>query len=149
MRDRSVWARLLGVEKTVVERVEMTGQAAGLSGDGQLLVVAHVRPGKRSGSRCGICGRRCGGYDRGEGRRRWRALDLGRVRAELEAAAPRVTCPAHGVTVVAVPWARHGAGHTRYFDDTAAWLACVTSRTTITTLMRISRCARSGWTRTR
>ena len=34
--------------------------------------------------------------------------------------------------------ARHGTGHTRYFDDTAAWLACVTSRTTITTLMRIS-----------
>ena len=26
----------------------------------------------------------------------------------------------------------------RYFDDTAAWLACVTSRTTITQLMRIS-----------
>lgn len=149
MRDRSVWARLPGVENTVVERVELTGLAAGLAGDGQLLVVAHVRSGKRSRSRCGICGRRCGGYDRGEGRRRWRALDLGRVRAELEAAAPRVTCPAHGVTVVAVPWARHGAGHTRYFDDTAAWLACVTSRTTITTLMRISRCARSGWTRTR
>jgi len=34
--------------------------------------------------------------------------------------------------------ARHGTGHTRYFDDTAAWLACVTSRTTITQLMRIS-----------
>ena len=95
MRDRSVWARLPGVENTVVERVELTGLAAGLAGDGQLLVVAHVRSGKRSRSGCGICGRRCGGYDRGEGRRRWRALDLGPVRAQLEAAAPRVTCPEH------------------------------------------------------
>jgi transposase len=139
VRNRSVWARLLGVENTVVERVEIAGQEEGpAGGGGELLAVAHVRPRKRFGSRCGICGRRCGGYDRGEGRRQWRALDLGPVRAVLEAAAPRVACPAHGVTVAAVPWARHDAGHTRYFDDTAAWLACVTSKTTITQLMRIS-----------
>jgi len=138
VRNRSVWSRLLGVENTVVERVEITGQDDGPDDDGQLLVIAHVRPRKRFRSRCGICRRRCAGYDQGEGRRQWRALDLGPVRAVLEAGAPRVSCPGHGVTVAAVPWARHGAGHTRYFDDTAAWLACVTSRTTITQLMRIS-----------
>jgi len=33
------------------------------------------------------------GYDRGEGRRRWRALDLGTVPTWLEADAPRVNCP--------------------------------------------------------
>jgi len=33
--------------------------------------------------------------------------------AELEAAAPRVACPEHGVVVAAVPWARHGAAQTR------------------------------------
>lgn len=138
MRDRSVWSRLLGVENTVVERVEMTEPDDGPDGDGELLVIAHVRPRKRFRSRCGIRRRRCAGYDQGEGRRQWRALDLGPVRAVLEAAAPRVACPEHGVIVAAVPWARHDARHTRYFDDTAAWLACVTSRTTITQLTRIS-----------
>src|SRR5215203_5687709 len=66
--------------------------------------------------------------DQGEGRRRWRALGLGVVQAFLEADAPRVACPAHGVAVAAVPWARHGAGFTRAFEDTAAWLAVHTSR---------------------
>src|SRR4029434_8485470 len=28
----------------------------------------------------------------------------------------------------AVPWARHGAGHTRAFDDTTAWLAAHASQ---------------------
>jgi transposase len=45
------------------------------------------------------------------------------VRVVLEADAPRVNCPTHGPTVVAVPWARHHAGHTLAFDDTVAWLA--------------------------
>src|ERR1022692_2354793 len=66
------------------------------------------------------------------------ALDLGTVRAELEAAAPRVACPEHGVVVAAVPWARHGAAHTPFFDDQVAWLAAACSKTTITQLMRIS-----------
>jgi hypothetical protein len=30
-----------------------------------------------------------------------------------------------------VPWARHGAGHTRDFDDLAAWLAVRTSKTAV------------------
>ena len=51
------------------------------------------------------------------------ALDLGTVPTWLEADAPRVRCPEHGVVVASVPWARHGAGHTRGFDDMAAWLA--------------------------
>ena len=54
--------------------------------------------------------RACPGYDRGEGRRRWRALDAGTLQVFLEADAPRVHCPEHGVTVAAVPWARHDAG---------------------------------------
>jgi transposase len=85
-----------------------------------------------------VCRRRCGGYDGGAGRRRWRALDLGTVRAVLEADAPRVRCPDHGVVVAAVPWARHGAGHTRFFDDQVAWLAMTCSRTAVCQLMRIA-----------
>jgi transposase len=65
-------------------------------------------------------------------------LDLGVVVAVLEADAPRVHCLEHGVVVAAVPWARHGAGHTRFFDDQVAWLAVACSKTAVTALMRIA-----------
>jgi len=105
--------------------------------DAQVLV-AHVKPHERERRRCPACGRRCSVYDRGEGRRRWRALDLGTVVAELEADAPRVRCLEHGVLVARVPWARHHAGHTRFFDDQVAWLAVQASKTAVTRLMRIA-----------
>ena len=78
------------------------------------------------------------GYDHGEGRRRWRALDLGTTKVFVEAAAPRIRCRAHGVTVAAVPWARHDAGHTRDFDDMAAWLAVRTSKRAVMALLRVA-----------
>jgi transposase len=120
----------LGVEKTVVERVEFDEDVE--------VLVAHVRPTKRARSRCGVCGRRSPGYDAGAGRRRWRALDLGIIRAEVEADAPRVSCRTHGVVVASVPWARHDAGHTYAFDETVAWLATQASKSTVTQLMRIA-----------
>lgn len=67
--------------------------------------VVSVRLRRRDRHRCGICRRRSRGYDGGDGRRRWRAPDLGLTRAYLEADAPRVRCPEHGVVVAAVPWA--------------------------------------------
>lgn len=66
--------------------------------------------------------------DQGVGRRPWRALDPGTIRAVLEADAPRVRCREHGVVVAAVPWARHGAGRTRYVDDQVARLAVACSK---------------------
>jgi transposase len=57
----------------------------------------------------------------------------------LEADAPRVNCSTHGPTVIAVPWARHGAWHTRGFEDTVAWLVTQCSKTAVTELLRI------GW----
>lgn len=130
MRNARVWAGLLGVEKTVVERVEFD--------EAHELLIAHVRPVRGQRRRCGVCGLRCPGYDPGQGRRRWRALDLGTVRAVLEADAPRVACRLHGVVVAAVPWARHGAGHTRFFDDHVAWLAVTCSKSAVMELMRIA-----------
>jgi transposase len=130
VRDVSLWRALLGVEKTVIERVEFDEDAE--------LLVAHVRPTGRARSRCGVCGRRRPGYDPGEGRRRWRSLDLGTMRAVLEADAPRVRCPQHGVVVASVPWARHDAGHTYAFDETVAWLTTQSSKSTVTELMRIA-----------
>ena len=60
------------------------------------------------------------------------------MRVVLEADAARVNCPVHGPTVVAVPWARHDAGHTYVFDDQVAWLAVHTSKTAVGELMRIA-----------
>ncbi|MFF5056702.1 transposase family protein [Micromonospora sp. NPDC000663] len=77
--------------------------------------------------RCPHCHRRCARYDAGV-RRRWQALDVGVVRAVIEAQAPRVSCPEHRVVVAAVPWARRGAGHTRAFDQMVARLAVHTAR---------------------
>lgn len=74
----------------------------------------------------------------GQGRRRWRTVDLGTTRALLEADAPRVACAVHGVTVAAVPWARHGAGFTRGLEDQTAWLACQASKSAITQLLRVA-----------
>jgi transposase len=130
VQNATLWRALLGVEKTVIEGMEFDE-------DDQVLV-AHVRPRKRARGRCGRCGRRSPAYDRGEGRRRWRALDLGTIMAVLEAEAPRVRCLEHGPTVVAVPWARHAAGHTYAFDEQVAWLATQCSKTAITELMRIA-----------
>jgi transposase len=131
VRDVSLWRALLGVENTVIERLEFDE-------DAELLVV-EVRPTKRQRRRCGICRRRSPGYDLGAGRRRWRALDLGTIQVVLEGEASRVVCCEHGVVVAAVPWARHDAGHTYAFDETVAWLATQASKSTVTELMRI------GW----
>lgn len=130
MRTGRVWARLLGVEKTTVAGVEFDEDTA--------TVVVHVRPHASERRRCPSCRRRCPVYDGGVGRRRWRALDLGTVRAEIEADASRVCCPRHGVLVAAVPWARHHAGHTREFDDQIAWLAVTCSKSAVAELMRIA-----------
>jgi transposase len=121
---------VLGLVRTVVEGVVFDEDAEA--------VVVSVRPRKRSRQRCGRCGVRAAWYDRGEGRRRWRALDVGELRCWLEADAPRVACPEHGPTVIQVPWARHGAGHTRAFDDQVAWLATHTSKTAVVELMRVA-----------
>ena len=37
-----------------------------------------------------------------------------------------------------MPWARHAAGHTRAFDDQAAWLVTHTSKTAVVELMRVA-----------
>jgi len=130
VRNARLWHALFGVVKTIVEAVEFDEDAQ--------VLVGRVRPARAAALRCGVCQRRCGRYDSGEGRRRWRALDLGTVQAVIEADAPRVSCPEHGVVVAHVPWARHGAGHTLAFDETVAWLATQTSKSAVTQLMRIA-----------
>jgi transposase len=104
--------------------------------DGEVVVAARPRWHERD--RCGVCRRRSPGFDLGEGRRRWRALDLGSTLAYVEADAPRVRCREHGVVVCTVPWARHGSRFTRSFEDQAAWLAVQCSRKAVAEMLRIA-----------
>jgi transposase len=135
VRNVRLWRGLLGVDhRTVIEDIELGEEGT----DGVERVVIRVRARRGVARRCGRCGRKAPWYDRGEGRRRWRGLDWGTVQVVLEADAPRVNCPEHGPTVVAVPWARHHAGHTYGFDDTVAWLAVACSKTAVCELMRIA-----------
>ena len=130
MRNARVFRALLGVDKVVIERVDVE--------DDEGVLVLHARAARAVRGRCGLCRRRCGRYDAGEGRRRWRALDAGTAKVFVEADAPRVRCPEHGVVVAHVPWARHGAGHTLAFDQTVAWLVTQCSKTAVTELLRIA-----------
>lgn len=131
MRNNRVWARAIGVDhRVVIEGVGYDDDAD------EITVRCRLRKGTKR--RCGRCDRRSPLYDRGEGRRRWRALDAGVIRVFIEADAPRVECVEHGVTVAAVPWARHDARHTRVFDDQVAWLVTHTSKTAVVELMRVA-----------
>lgn len=132
MRGVSLWRVLVGIEQASV--VDVWSEELG-SGPA---VVISVRPWSRRRSRCGVCQRRCPGYDAGAGRRRWRTLDLGTTMTFVEADAPRVRCTKHGVVVAHVPWAEHGAGHCRVFDQQVAWLAVHTSKSAVTQLMRVA-----------
>lgn len=132
MSQLRVWKRIVGVEHTVITGVDVEGDGL------DERVVVRVRPTRSRQGRCSQCGRRCRGYDRGGGRRRWRAVDLGAVIVELEADAPRVRCVAHGVVVAQVPWARAGARFTYAFEDTCAWLAARTAASTVAELLRVT-----------
>ncbi len=77
MRNKRVWERACGLTRTVVEDVDFD--------DAARAVVVSVRPVAKARERCGRCGRRSPRYDHGEGRRRWRALDLGTTKVFLEA----------------------------------------------------------------
>ena len=125
-----LWARLVGLVKVVVESVWFD--------DDDECFVVSVRSRKGARRRCGKCAKRCPGYDQGEGRRCWRALDLGTIKAFLEADSPRMACPDHGVVAVQVPWARHGVGYTYAFDDSAAWLVTHCSKSAVGELLRIA-----------
>lgn len=129
MRAKKMLARALGVEGAVVESVDFEGDA----------LVLRVRPRREERKRCSRCRRRCPGYDDGDGVRRWRAHDVGLMTAYVEAdAPPRVECPEHGVVVANVPWARRASRFTKGFEDTAAWMAVRTDKTTVSSLLRVA-----------
>jgi transposase len=120
---------LLGVDKTVIERIEYDEDAD--------VVVARMRPTRSARGRWGVPatvprlrrrGRPAAVAGAGSGH------PAGGAGGRRAAGAVRRT----RVVVAHVPWARHGAGHTYAFDDTVAWLAVQCSKAAVTELMRIA-----------
>ena len=117
MHAKTVLRRLLGITTLFVQEFELA--PGGL--------VVFVRP-KAEVPRCGVCGNRAPGFDRGAPRR-WRHLGLGRVRIWLMYTPRRVECATCGVRVEAVPWASHDCGFTHDFEELVAYLAQTTDKT--------------------
>jgi transposase len=133
VRKSKLWKKLLHVEHVVLEDGDIE-----TAPDGSEIAVVRLRPDHRHRLRCPACGRRCRFYDAGDGRRRWRTLDLGVLRCFVEAAAPRVRCPRHGVLTAAVPWARPGSRFTVAFEEHAAWICAQMPWTKAAKLLRVT-----------
>ncbi len=94
MLGNRLWGRVLRVDRASIEDVRFDKQRV-TTDEGETIetsVVVSVRTHADERRRCGICRRRSPKFDNGEGRRRWRSLDLGTTACFLEADAPRVTC---------------------------------------------------------
>jgi len=131
LHTKSLLKRLLKIENIAIENACFE-----MMGDEEILVV-RVRPFSRQVSRCPICGKRCPGYDSGNKLRRWRSLDLGSTRVYIEALAPRVKCPEHGVIVAKVPWARHNSDYTCDFETAVTWLTLHATAVDVSDFFRI------------
>jgi transposase len=107
MRDRDLYARILGIERPW----RVTGVELALKEEE---VRVQVECQARGRLPCPKCGRPCGGYD--TRRRRWRHLDTCQLKTILEAEVPRVKCPDHGVRQIRVPWAEPLSGFTALFE---------------------------------
>ncbi len=111
MRVSKVLKAILGFStEVVIMGVEVVSEA-------RPVLRVHVRPKVRRRGRCGRCGELAAWFDNGDGARSWRHLDAGFATVELVAVARRVDCGDCGVTVAAVPWARHASAFTRAFED--------------------------------
>ena len=108
MRDRDLYAKLLGIEapwfvRDVDARLD----------ENKVEVVLGFEKDVRLA--CPDCGASCGRYDTRT--RSWRHLDTMQYRAVLTADVPRVECKEHGVKQVAVPWAGPGSRFTALFES--------------------------------
>jgi transposase len=130
---------VLGLKDAVVEDAVFLTELRGRKRRHEVQVlVVRVRPVSRRLLRCPVCLARRPFRDAGRGRRRWRALDVGVFETYVEADAPRVACPEHGVLVAHVPWARHRSRFTRAFEDTCVWLVTRMNVTAVAEYMRTS-----------
>ncbi len=129
MRITTALNRLLRLRGASVIDVSITPEA--------IIVTVRLRRRRRICSGCGQTSR----HLQVHGRRvkRWRHLDLGASRCIIECQLRRLRCPACGIHLEPVPWARPDAHHTRDFENVVAWLAQQMAKTQITRLLRV------GW----
>lgn len=131
MHTKSLIKQLLKTDKIVIEDAYFE------EGKDEEIFIIHVRPFSRDTCRCPHCGKRCKGYDSYSKYRRWRSLDFGSHRVYLEATAPRVKCPEHGVVVASVPWAKHNSDYTYDFEMAVTWLSLHTTANAVSEYFRI------------
>lgn len=129
MHINRILKKLIGVENLVIENVEYDDIAD--------VITIAARPFKRDACRCGRCSTKAKVYDAGRGVRQWRCLDAGSTKVFIVCSIYRVDCPIHGVTVIAVPWARHDSLFCRTFEDQCCWHAVNTSKSCVAELFRI------------
>lgn len=126
MRIAKVLESLLGITGIVVESAEVGPEG----------VVFDVRL-RKTKPRCGGCGKRAPGYDQSEARD-WRHLSLGATRIWLRYAPRRVKCRGCGVVNEEVPWGNSSGWFSEAFEQTTAYLAQVSDKTSVTKVMGIA-----------
>ncbi|HEY1778301.1 MAG TPA: ISL3 family transposase [Solirubrobacteraceae bacterium] len=127
MRVTTAFNRMLRLSRASVQDVAFGGEG--------VFVTVRLR---RKRPVCSGCGAR--GLSIKEHRsKRWRHLDLGACRCEIECVLRRLYCPGCGDVYEQVPWARAGSPYTRDFEDVVAFLAQQMAKTPLARLMRI------GW----
>ena len=127
MRVTTAFNRMLELPGAWVRDVEL--------GERAMIVTVALRRKKPICSGCGAHGLKVKDHRV----KRWRHLDVGGVRCQVESRLRRLCCPGCGDLPEMVEWARGGARYTRDFDDLCAWLAQQMNQTQVTKLMRI------GW----
>lgn len=111
MRVTTAFNRMLALPRAWVRDV-----AFGSEG---VIVTVVLRPGVPVCSGCGTRGLAIKEHRT----KRWRHLDLGALRCEIECLLRRLYCPGCGDVYEQVPWARAGSPYTRDFEDVTAFLA--------------------------
>jgi transposase len=126
MRATSLLRAVLGWEHTRVTGFDLTADN----------LTIDVAPTTRT-PRCSGCLRRVRRvYDQRE--RRWRHVDFGGVEVYVRYSLRRLDCRKCGVVSELVPWAEHGVGFTREFEDVVGFLAQRIDKTSLSTLMCIA-----------
>ncbi len=127
MRVTTAFNRMLAIEGATVSSVTFASEG---------IVVGLRRRFRRL--TCPSCGwSTAAGYDTSV--RRWRHVDAGSSKVWLEAEIRRLDCRwCARVVTEQVPWARHGARHSRDLQDVIAWLAQRCDKDTVRRLLRIS-----------
>ena len=108
MQDRTLYARLLGIE----DPWRVTDVTLRLDEEQAVVVSVEMDPGAIL--RCPKCQSQGSRYD--ARKRRWRHLDTMQYRTVLVAEIPRLRCDEHGILQIAVPWSDPGSRFTALFE---------------------------------